>query len=156
MDNTQNLTPGTRVKILSTNNTGEIISGPNRKQEYCILIGSIKCWVNNTNLSVLAPTKTKNRKKKKLSRTNHYSPRHSFPQLSLDLHGMTVEQAGKAMEELLDRALRSDTAKLELIHGIGSGKVKNAVHKYMNSSPYISKCILNPTNPGSSWAFLKD
>ena len=55
----------------------------------------------------------------------------------LDLRGYRFEEVKDAMDQAIDSALLSGLQTLRIIHGLGSGAVRKAVHDYINKSPYI-------------------
>ena len=73
---------------------------------------------------------------------------------SIDLHGQTVKEAIEALETALDRALLNDVSQIEIVHGLGTGKVKEAVHKYLANSRHIKNFRISINNPGMTIAYL--
>jgi DNA mismatch repair protein MutS2 len=74
--------------------------------------------------------------------------------IEIDFHGWTVNESLARLEEVLDRAILDDVRQINIIHGLGTGKIKNAVHLYLKNSKYISKFELNPLNHGITIAYL--
>jgi len=56
----------------------------------------------------------------------------------LNLVGMRTGDALRKLEEFLDQAYLTSRAEVRVIHGIGSGALKKAIHDYLNSSPYCA------------------
>lgn len=56
----------------------------------------------------------------------------------LYLVGMRTGDALRKLEEFLDRAYLTNRAEVRVIHGIGSGALKKAVHEYLGTSPYCA------------------
>lgn len=56
----------------------------------------------------------------------------------IDLHGNNVEDALELLDRFLDRAILSDEMEVTVIHGHGSGKLKNAVRLHLGTSPYVA------------------
>lgn len=56
----------------------------------------------------------------------------------IDLHGNNIEDALELLDRFLDQAMLSGEMEVTVIHGHGSGKLKNAVRKYLLTSPYVS------------------
>jgi DNA mismatch repair protein MutS2 len=54
----------------------------------------------------------------------------------LNLVGMRTGEALRKLEEFLDQAYLTNRAEVRVIHGIGSGALKKAVHEYLETSPY--------------------
>ena len=73
---------------------------------------------------------------------------------SLDLHGATKQEALERVEEALDRALLQGCSRIKIIHGIGSGAVREAVHGYLSGSRQVSEFHLDPANAGVTWVTI--
>ena len=80
--------------------------------------------------------------------------RNSGEMLEIDLHGHTVLEAVESLEKTIDKAMLSNVKQIHIIHGFGSGKVKNAVHKYLQSLRHISSFRLSINNPGVTIVYL--
>lgn len=63
----------------------------------------------------------------------------------VDLRGMRVEEALRALELDLDRLLRAGEERVQVLHGHGSGALKSAVREHLQRSPYVSR-----SRPGES------
>ncbi len=55
----------------------------------------------------------------------------------LDLRGFRFEEVKPALEKAIDQAVMSNQETLSVIHGFGTGAVKNAVHQYIKNHPNI-------------------
>ena len=55
----------------------------------------------------------------------------AVPVLEVDLRGMEVDEALRAVEHGLDRAVLGGVSELRIIHGIGRGVLKAAVEKHL-------------------------
>jgi DNA mismatch repair protein MutS2 len=56
----------------------------------------------------------------------------------LNLVGIRTGDALRKLEEFLDQAYLTNRAEVRVIHGIGSGALKKAVHEYLETSPYCA------------------
>ncbi len=56
----------------------------------------------------------------------------------LNLVGMRTGEALRKLEEFLDQAYLTNRKEVRVIHGIGSGALKKAVHEYLATSPYCA------------------
>jgi DNA mismatch repair protein MutS2 len=54
----------------------------------------------------------------------------------LNLIGMRTGDALRRLEEFLDQAFLTNRQEVRIVHGIGSGALKKAVHDYLATSPY--------------------
>jgi DNA mismatch repair protein MutS2 len=73
---------------------------------------------------------------------------------SIDLHGRNVEETLKEVEAFLNRAIVDEIDELEVIHGVGSGKLKIAIHRYLTSLGDIVHFKSDSANPGVTWVYL--
>ena len=67
---------------------------------------------------------------------------------SLDLHGITVEEAIAALDAFLDDALLARHAEVRVIHGRSGGRLKAAVQARLRQLPVIRAFRIDPANPG--------
>jgi len=74
------------------------------------------------------------------------TPRVSSP--SIDLHGMTIDEALEALEVFINDALLGGSHEVGVIHGRSGGRIKAAVHRYLRQLPAIAAARLDPHNPG--------
>jgi DNA mismatch repair protein MutS2 len=56
----------------------------------------------------------------------------------LNLIGMRAGDALRKLEEFLDQAYLASRNEVRIVHGIGSGALKKAVHEYLSTSPYCA------------------
>lgn len=74
--------------------------------------------------------------------------------VKLDLHGMRVEDAMRAVEKAMDRAILDGTVRMEIVHGIGAGKIRAALHRYLASLPIIENFKVDDQNQGVTWVYF--
>lgn len=65
---------------------------------------------------------------------------------TIDLHGLLVEEGIEKLDRFLDQALLVGESEVKVIHGHGSGRLKNAVRAYLKRSPYA-----DAAHPGEPW-----
>ena len=73
---------------------------------------------------------------------------------SLDLHGMTVEEAVAALDTFLNDALVAGHAEVRVIHGRSGGKLRAAVQARLKQLPVVCASRLDPANAGVTIATL--
>ena len=56
----------------------------------------------------------------------------------INLIGQRVRDATDALAAFLDRAVRAGLSEVRVVHGIGSGALRRAVHEFLESSPYCA------------------
>jgi DNA mismatch repair protein MutS2 len=67
---------------------------------------------------------------------------------SVDLHGLTVEEALGRAEQALNEALLADVAELRLIHGRSGGRIRAALHRRLREIQSVRTFGLDPRNEG--------
>ena len=73
---------------------------------------------------------------------------------SIDLHGMRVEDAKTTLINTIDRCLLDDIDELRVIHGFGTGKVKEAVEKLLASMRQVKEFRKQLGNDGVTIVYL--
>jgi DNA mismatch repair protein MutS2 len=56
----------------------------------------------------------------------------------LSLIGLRAGEALERLERFLDRAVQGGHDSVRIIHGVGSGALRRAVHDYLSASPYCA------------------
>ena len=67
---------------------------------------------------------------------------------SLDLHGMTAEEALSAVDAFINDAVLAGHAEIRLIHGRSGGRIKSAVQARLKQLPVVRGFRLDPANAG--------
>lgn len=56
----------------------------------------------------------------------------------LNVVGMRTGEALRQLEQFLDQAFLTNQREVRIVHGIGSGALKKAIHDYLGTSPYCA------------------
>jgi DNA mismatch repair protein MutS2 len=81
------------------------------------------------------------------------------PGSRLDLRGLRVDEAITRLESTLDEAAAKGTARIAVIHGLGTGALRAAVREHLRISPYVLRVEdagANEGGDGVSVAVLAD
>ena len=76
------------------------------------------------------------------------------PQARLDLRGKRYEEAMEALDAFIDQALLNNMAQVDIIHGIGTGVIREGVTKYLQRSKQVKSFGYAPQNAGGSGATI--
>lgn len=68
----------------------------------------------------------------------HTSSAASSPGLELNLRGKLVDEGLDEMERYLERAYSAGLLFVRIIHGKGTGRMREAVRAALKDSPYVS------------------
>jgi dsDNA-specific endonuclease/ATPase MutS2 len=77
----------------------------------------------------------------------HRTTRSHAP-ASLDLHGMTSEDAVAALDAFLNDAILAGLDEVRVIHGRSGGRLKSAVHARLKTIGVLRAFRVDPRNPG--------
>ena len=67
---------------------------------------------------------------------------------------MTVPEALAALPVFLDRAIRANLPRVQIIHGISGGRLRAAVRSYLAKAPAVICAAPDDRNPGVTIAFF--
>jgi len=68
--------------------------------------------------------------------------------------GKTVDQAIDEAEKFLDGALLADSRRLRIVHGHGTGRLREAMTKFFRDHPLVATVGPAPDNEGGSGATI--
>jgi DNA mismatch repair protein MutS2 len=139
---------GSQVQAPGLRHVSTVIEGPNSKGEYLLGYGSLTLWVHKSKLS---PTKEK---KKKAGKGSSNSVLPSDEIIRIDLHGYKKQDALEALESAINNALLRRCPRIEVVHGLGTGVIKNAVSEYLSKCKYIERYKVDDANPGITLVWL--
>ena len=144
------LKKGDLVKILSMGLTGTVNSLPDAKGNLFVQCGIIRTQVNVKDLSyqeeqtVTAPS---------LERTNtgRIKMSKSFSvSAELNLLGKTVDEALSLLDKYLDDAYLAHLPSVRIVHGKGTGALRNAVHSHLKRLRYVKEFRLGEYGEGDA------
>lgn len=146
---------GTTVRILSLGKNGEIVAIL-KNNIFEISIGALKMKVAATDLKPVEekPHKRKGKDKSGIEHTKLLSSKERKQASRIDLHGLTVADAIEKIDYAIDRAVLGDIAEIEVIHGIGSGKVMTGIRKHLGTLTCVKRFKADDSNPGVTWVYL--
>lgn len=131
---------GDVVMLKNLHQKVSILTLPDRNGKLTVDMGSIKMNVKKDELAVIdenykEPTKIKipgkSLKKFELRRLEMSS--------TLDLRGYRAEEALDELEAYLDKASLANLSPVYIIHGHGTGVLKQVVRDFLKTSPYVAK-----------------
>ena len=78
----------------------------------------------------------------------------SGPRARLDLRGKRYEEAMQELDGFIDQALLNNMAQVDIIHGIGTGVIREEVTKYLRRNKHVKSFEYAPQNAGGSGATI--
>ena len=116
---------------------------------YRVQVGALSVTAREDELEAPPPSKKKKRRAEPQTTdgTGAGAVDRDVP-ASLDLHGLTVDEARNRVAGYISRAMLAGHERVEIIHGIGGGKLKAAVTKDLKSIAAVRAVKPHPSNPG--------
>ncbi len=152
-------TVGTHVKVLSMNLEGVITGKPNNKGELTVQMGSLSTKTKINNLEIIENYKEPKEKsnikgvggsgKIKMSKSSNISH-------EINLLGLTVDEAVSRLDKYLDDAYLSGIPQVRVVHGKGTGALRNGVTSYLYGVPYIKSFRLGEIGEGDTGVTIVD
>ncbi|MBR3162297.1 MAG: Smr/MutS family protein [Bacilli bacterium] len=78
----------------------------------------------------------------------------NLPQI--DLHGFDRESARVLTNDFINEAISLGYKKIIIIHGIGTGIIKNAVHETLSKNKYVLSYQLDSSNIGCTIVHINE
>ena len=134
------LSIGDLVMVHSMGVKGTVMSLPNTKGKCFVQMGIMRSEVNADDLELLEEETLQNRKEQlrersgagkiKMMKSLHVSS-------SINLIGKTVDEAIALLDKYFDDAYLAKLHQITIIHGVGTGALRNAVQAHLKKSKYI-------------------
>ncbi len=146
---------GDGVKVLSMNLNGTVSSLPNAKGDLYVQMGILRSLVNLSDLellheeSVSTPATGGSRKTGSGSSSTRMSKSFTISP-EINLIGMTTDEAIPQLDKYLDDAYLAHLPQVRVVHGRGTGALKNAVHKHLKKLKYVKEFRLGAFGEGDS------
>lgn len=128
---------GDAVNVLSLGLKGTVSSLPNAKGDLFVQMGILRSQVNISDLELIdepvitGPNINRTGSGKiKMAKTATIST-------EVNLIGKTVDEALSVLDKYLDDAYLSHLPQVTVIHGRGTGALKNAVHSHLKRTKYV-------------------
>ncbi len=148
---------GDDVMLKNLHQKVKIITLPDKNKRLTVDMGTMKMKVKQDELAVLDDKYTSS-KKNPIPRTSFKSfelKKYSISQ-TLDLRGFRVEEALDEVENYLDKASLANLSPVYIIHGHGTGALKQAVRDFLNTSPYVAKFRAGEDSEGGDGVSVVD
>lgn len=142
---------GDTVKLADTGREGRLLTLPNVKGECRVQVGSMTVKTNSGNLRLVEKTPPKKQQstagKIKKSLTSNASRRGG---MELDIRGCMGDEGVLQMEMFLDGAILSGLNQVMIIHGKGTGALREAVHAALKRNPRVKSFRLGAYGEGEA------
>ncbi len=145
---------GESVKIVSMGLKGTISSKPDKDGNLFVQCGIMRTKANIRDLVIISDDDAKTAMKKFYGRNTGSSKmdlsRASNIKTEVNLIGKNSDDAIAALDKYLDDAYMAHLNNVRVVHGKGSGILRQAVHNYLKGVPYVKSFKLGEFGEGDA------
>jgi DNA mismatch repair protein MutS2 len=134
---------GDKVRLRSLGKDGIVSSLGEEQAE--ITIGNLRIRVDLYDLELSSQQPEKPKQEVKTEAVEFRTP---SPGVELSLRGLTVDEALEKLDHYLDRAYISGLPYARIVHGKGTGKLRDAVRREVSRHPYVERFEPGGRNEG--------
>ncbi|MDD4679187.1 MAG: endonuclease MutS2, partial [Tissierellia bacterium] len=139
------LKTGDAVTVRSLNQKGFIISDVDNSQTVMVQIGLIKTKVKKSDLVKI---KSNEEVKQKTNITRMVKLRTSSINPTIDIRGYNLDEALLELDKYLDDAFMSNLNEIQVIHGKGTGVLREGVTQFLKTHKHVKESRLGTFNEG--------
>ena len=147
---------GMQALVKPFNMTGTIVSMPNRNNEVMVQFGSTKTKVKVSNLELIKNSNSQGNLNNKTTNNVHsgkgYSTSSNLKAKSvsteINVIGENVEDAIFIIDKFLDDCYLANLPNVRIVHGKGTGKLRDGVHSFLRKHPHVKSFRLGTFGEG--------
>ncbi|MBQ3150876.1 MAG: endonuclease MutS2 [Clostridia bacterium] len=128
---------GDKVIIASLAKSAEVISLPDRNGNVEVMAGTAKMRVPQKELRLSDKKQESEKPKYRNTASGVESRLNLAAETRLDLRGMIVDDCLIELDRFIDYSLRTGVNDFTVVHGKGTGALKNAVRQYLKKCPFV-------------------
>lgn len=134
--NISNLKIGMNIFVHNFMTDGTLLSLPNKNGQVQVQIGGMKTFVPVSNLS----------KSKKITNNDSNNKKSGISKIAksktisseINVIGQNVEEAIFVIDKYLDDCSLAKLKTIRIVHGKGTGKLREGIHKFLKTNPHVS------------------
>lgn len=142
----EDLKPGMKVHIKTLHKDGDVLKIMPKDEKVMVQTDNIKLKVS---ISDLTHAKSIARPQPKQTRVIRQTDRHTM-ETRLDLRGRNGEESLYLVDQMINDALLSGTHQLMIVHGKGTGRLRQIIHAYLKDNRVVKDFRLGAPNEGGS------
>lgn len=142
---------GDTVKVLSYGQQG-VITKKLGDHEFEVQIGILKVKVTDRDVEKIS-TQAPPKKAERAVRSSR-GLRSTRASSELDLRGQRYEEALTNLDRYIDSSLLAGLNTVTIIHGIGTGAIRNGVQQYLKRNRHVKSYSYAPANQGGTGATI--
>lgn len=137
----EDLKLGDRVKVLSLDQKGEIVSLPDDKGELMVQVGILKAKVNLDDIMLIEGGALDINRPKKVKKNygSMYKAKAQNVSISIDVRGKNLDDAAMDVDKYLDDATMAGLKEVTIIHGRGEGVLMKGLQDMMRGHRHVKR-----------------
>jgi DNA mismatch repair protein MutS2 len=142
--------PGDKVWIIPLGQRGVVLSGPDKEGRREVQVGAVKLRLTPQDMQAAAGTSDKARVFRGSAKGGVSTAEESsaWQSPTLNIIGLRVEEALPLVDRLLDQAVLHNCRQVEIIHGIGTGRLQQAVRQHVQQHSMVKEIQSAEKTPG--------
>ena len=141
---------GDKVRVLSLNLEGTVSTLPNAKGDLFVQMGILRSQVNLNDLEYIGEAEQPYAAKSASGSGKIRMSKSALVSTEINLIGMTVDEAIGHLDKYLDDAYLAHVPSVRIVHGKGTGALRNAVHQQLKRSKYVKSFRLGTFGEGDA------
>lgn len=126
--------PGLNVYVTNYNSDGIVMSNISKDDKVQVQIGAMKLKVDIKYLQEKVSS-SKNTNNYSYTGRNNLKSQSVSPEINL--LGLTVDEAVPLVDKYLDDCFMAKLSPVRIVHGKGTGALRNGIHKYLKTNKYV-------------------
>jgi DNA mismatch repair protein MutS2 len=144
------LLEGASVRVKSLNKEGVLLSAPRENGRVEVRVGNLRVEVAAHDVEGIKGAEAST---PSLHSAIRLDKALSVPD-EINLIGQTTEEALPQLQKYLDDAILADASQVRIVHGRGTGALRNMIHRFLKSYRAVSEFHLAPQNEGGEGATI--
>lgn len=146
----ESVNKGDVVLVADLGRDATVIDVKEGKKQAYVMSGSIKMWVGFENLRLKRKNAPSTEIKKTRKVTGMMSRAHRQVSGEIDIRGMASDEAILELDKYIDNALVSGLETIRIIHGKGTGVLRNSVQTHLRSHKAVKSFRLGTFGEGEN------
>lgn len=141
---------GDRVRVMSLNLEGTVSTLPNAKGDLFVQMGILRSQVNVSDLEFISEAEQLQSRANASGSGRIKMSKSASVSTEINLIGMTVDEAMGHLDKYLDDAYLAHVPSVRIVHGKGTGALRNAVHQHLKRCKYVKTYRLGTFGEGEA------
>lgn len=141
---------GDRVRVLSLNLEGTVSTLPNQKGDLFVQMGILRSQVHISDLEYLGEAELPEGSRSSSGSGRIRMSKSALVSTEINLIGMTVDEAIGHLDKYLDDAWLAHVPSVRIVHGKGTGALRNAVQQHLKRCKYVKTYRLGSLGEGDA------